>query len=281
MVAGPLTGAYGGRMGWSKLLRWAIVPSLGLAWLGCGGADGASGAEPVTPHGGGAGRAGAATTAGTNAAATAGANAAATAGQGSGGAAVAGGSESVAGGGAGSIAGAGGAAGNVFVVQLGSREACLPRALPVVSVTNEGSQAWQVHCTVTLATLPAAGTACVCDAGQKLTPPSAQLARAIALQAELVGDCGGAGGVACQNLCQCDLEQASGAALAQCQSDISTPIAELPPGFCYVDVELTPSLVTAAVVGSCPDNSPRMLRVLGPTPDPPPLMFLACDNAPL
>ena len=268
-------------MGWSKLAVWALAPSLGMAWLGCGGADAASGHEPVTTpatqSGGGASRAGAAATAGTSAAATAGASAAAMAGHGSGGAAASGGSTSATAGDSSSMAGATGATKNVVVSQLGAREACLPRALPVVDTMRVELEG-QVRCTVTFVTVPAAGAACACDASQKLTPTSAPLARAITLQAEQAGDCGATSGVACQDLCQCDLEQASGDTLSQCQTDLRTPIAEIPPGFCYVDLDLTPSLITAAVVASCPVNSQRMLRVLGPTPDPPPLMFLACEN---
>jgi len=282
-------------MGWSKFAawaRWAVAPSLGLPWLGCGGADAASG--PVTPNGGGASRAGAgataganaaatagtsaAATAGTSAAATAGAGAAAMAGHDSGGAAASGGSETIVEGGSSGMAGAGPASENWFVDELRGREGCLPRTLPVVTDTGGGLEAGQVLCSITLVTVPAAGAACVCDAGQNLTSTSASLARAVAVRAEQDGACGGNSGVACQDLCQCDLEQASGAALSQCQTDIRTPIAELPPGFCYVDLDLTPSLITAAVVGACPQNSQRVLRVLGPAPDPAPPMYLSCHT---
>jgi hypothetical protein len=82
-----------------------------------------------------------------------------------------------------------------------------------------------------------------------------------------------------QNLCACNLAQASGALLEQCQTDSRTPLNAMPPGFCYVDPAVMPSLHSAAIVGSCPDSARRALRIMGPTPpEPAPLLFVACPS---
>jgi hypothetical protein len=47
-------------------------------------------------------------------------------------------------------------------------------------------------------------------------------------------------------------------------------------GFCYLDVTLVPPLGNPALLASCLQSQRRGLRILGPTPTPAPLLFLAC-----
>jgi hypothetical protein len=170
---------------------------------------------------------------------------------------------------------------NVYVDQLGARDGCLPRALPVAQSTDEHFEAGQVRCSLSLVTVLGGDDTCTCDESQNLSPSPSALAHAIAEQAQQSGACGGSSGVDCQRLCACNLGQASGAVLEQCQTNSRTPLNEMPPGFCYVDIDVRPSLATSAIVGACPASSRRTVRIMGPTPDPAPLMFLACDNQPL
>jgi hypothetical protein len=149
--------------------------------------------------------------------------------------------------------------------------------LPVVEMASNGFAAGQVRCQIGLASVLVADGACACDAAQHLKSPAAGLATAFARRAEQSGVCGDVTGVDCQSLCICELEQCSGEALTQCQTD-TTPIAQLPPGFCYVDASLTPPLGNPALVATCPESSRRELRILGPTPEPAPLLFLACSG---
>jgi hypothetical protein len=170
---------------------------------------------------------------------------------------------------------ASGGAVNLFVDQIRGREGCLPRALPVVATPSDGFTAGQVRCQIDEATFPVAPAACSCDYAQHLKPAAASLVKAIASNVAVSGSCDGTSGVDCQSLCVCELEQSSGDALTQCQTD-TTPIAQLPPGFCYLDVTLVPPLGNPALLASCPQSQRRGLRILGPTPTPAPLLFLAC-----
>jgi len=250
--------------------------SLGLMPLGCGGADGGkangSGANAGAASGSG-GNAGAAS----GGAMMAGGSSAAAAGQSSGGTATAAGSAGAgASSGASSTAGSAGVSENVYVDQVYGREGCLPRALPLVEMTDARFEVGQVRCSLSFVTVPAANAVCACDASQNLTPAAAGLAKALVDATRRSG----ASGIACQALCACNLSQASGALLEQCQREPKAPLAEMPPGFCYVDVNAMPSLFSAAIVGSCPVGSERVLRIMGPIPDEPaPLLFLDCSNA--
>jgi hypothetical protein len=180
-------------------------------------------------------------------------------------------------GGAGNGGAAAGGAVNLFVVQLGGREGCLPRQLPVVETASDSFTAGQVRCQIGVVTVLAADAACSCDSAQHLKPAAASLVRAIASSAAQSGTCDAMSGVDCQSLCVCELEQCSGDALTQCQTD-TTPISELPPGFCYLDVTLVPPLGNPALLASCLQSQRRGLRILGPTPTPAPLMFLGCSG---
>jgi hypothetical protein len=164
---------------------------------------------------------------------------------------------------------------NYYVDELRGREGCLPRALPVADSDADGFEAGQARCQIDFAMPLAADAACSCDSAEHQKPAAANLLQVITNHLKQNGTCGGVNGVDCQNLCICELEQSRGEALAQCQTD-TTPIAQLPPGFCYVDVTLEPPLGNPALVASCPQDSRRGLRILGPTPEPAPFMFISC-----
>jgi hypothetical protein len=169
---------------------------------------------------------------------------------------------------------------NYYVDELRRREGCLPRPLPVADSDADGFEVGQARCQIDFATPLAADAACSCDSAEHQKPAAANLLEVITSYLELNGTCGGVNGADCQNLCVCELEQSRGEALAQCQND-PTPIAQLPPGFCYVDVTVEPPLGNPALVASCPKDSRRELRILGPTAEPAPLMFVTCSGAPL
>lgn len=243
-------------MGWTKLVLGAACLGLALAPIGCGGAEQSAGNDAT---------AGAAMSGG-------GSSGAATAGHGSGGTATSGGSASSSAGMGATSSAAGGPA-NIFVDGLRGREGCLPRPLPVASA-GDGLEAGQVRCAVGIVTF--APSDCACDATQKLEPASLTFAAAIANNMKTSGVCGGTTGVDCSRVCACELVQCSGAALTQCQTD-TTPIGQLPPGFCYVDAVAVPPLGDPALVATCPADLRRELRILGPAPaEPAPLMYLGC-----
>ena len=244
-------------MGWTK----SAIGTAGLVWAlalaGCGGADGPAGRGN---------EAGAATS-------SAGSSAAGTAGRGSGGTATLGGDANGSAG-AGATSSAAGGPPHIFVDELRGREGCLPRSLPVATTVSDGLEAGQVRCAIGFVTFPNQG--CACAATQNLQPASVNFAQAIASNVTNGGRCGGATGVDCSRICACELVQCSGAALTQCQTD-ATPIAQLPAGFCYVDAATVPPLGDPSLVASCPTDSRRELRILGPAPaEPAPWMYVGC-----
>lgn len=263
-----------GRMGWSKSAAWcAAAAGVVLGAAACGGTDESSGSESkagagVSTSGGASGSA-----SGSHAGGTA-------AGQSEGGTKSGGGAGYGTGAGQ-SAGGAAGVSGNVYVDMLRGREGCLPRELAAVETVGGGYEVGQVHCGLTEVVVPASGAACACDASQNLVPTPASVFTVIKRNAAASGLCGGAGGPSCNDLCACDLLQSAGAALTQCQTDATTPITEMPPGFCYVDATVTPPLGNAALVASCPASSRRELRILGPVAEPAPTVFVACAGASL
>ncbi len=180
-----------------------------------------------------------------------------------------------------SAGGVAGAPGNVSIVELRGREGCLPRGLPVVETAGDGVEVGQVRCHITEVRAPGAGAACACDMSQNLVAAPSNIVDKIRTNAESSGICGGASSVSCATLCACDLLQSTGAALTECQTDATLSIAEMPPGFCYVDVTLTPPLGNAALVATCPASSRRELRILGPVGQPAPFLFLSCVSSTL
>jgi hypothetical protein len=255
-----------GRSTFADCGAWLLV-GVAIAGAGCGETDAAS------TH----------TNAGAAAIAVAGAGAGPTPAMSSGGAAAAGdasGGSAPANGGASMDGSPGPTTVNFYVDQLRGREGCLPRPLPVADSDADGFEVGQARCQIAFATPLAADAACSCDSAEHLKPAAANLLELITSYLELNGACGGVDGANCQNLCACELEQSRGEALAQCQTD-PTPIAQLPPGFCYVDMSVEPPLGNPALVASCPKDSRRELRILGPTAEPAPLTFVTCSGATL
>jgi hypothetical protein len=192
----------------------------------------------------------------------------------------------VTGGVAGASGGAGGSGGappaKLEILALySSREACLPPSAPVLE-TPEGLRDRQVPCWLAIVTSLKLGAACACDASQNLKPPPPEMAQIVLSEIEARGHCDGqVFGLDCINRCVCELPQHSGAALTQCQNDISTPITEMPGGFCYVDAILEPPLGNPALVQGCPGVWKHELRVVGPAPpEPVPTMWLGCTVQP-
>ncbi|MES1182220.1 MAG: hypothetical protein ABUL60_00320 [Myxococcales bacterium] len=270
-------------MGWSRLASGSLAVVLGALFTceGCGGSDSstpsAAGAGASATSGGSSGASAGssgASAGSSGASAGSGGSALSAAGHASGGSAVEGGV------GAGGSSGEGGPETiNIYVDQVRGREGCLPRPLPVVEAAADGFEAGQVHCQLAVVAEPGAGGACTCAAADHLKAASASLEAAVLKQAQATGSCGGDSGLDCQSLCVCELEQCSGAALTQCQTD-ATPVADLPPGFCYVDATVVPPVGSATLVASCPQSSRRELRILGPVPDPAPLLFVGCFGLP-
>lgn len=178
-------------------------------------------------------------------------------------------------------AGAAPTSANVFVDQIRGREGCLPRPLQVVETAGGGLEPGQTRCSLTVVVAPAPGAACACDASQHLVLTAPAVDKEVRIKEEQTGSCGGASGVSCEGLCLCDLQQSTGAALTQCQTDAETPSTELPPGFCLIDATLTPPVGNPALVSTCPANSRRELRILGPLLEPDPVRYLACAGASL
>jgi hypothetical protein len=175
--------------------------------------------------------------------------------------------------GVGAMPSAAGGPSNIFVDELRGREGCLPRSLPIATA-SDGLEAGQVRCAIGFVTFPDQG--CACAATQNLKPASVNFTQAIANSMSDGGLCGGTTSVDCARMCACELVQCSGAALTQCQTD-ATPVAQLRPGFCYVDAATVPPLGDPALVATCSTNSRRELRILGPAPDEPaPLTYLGC-----
>jgi hypothetical protein len=257
---------------------WALV-ALAIASASCGETE----ASPTPTNAGGAAIAAAGAGAGAGAGAeqtpTTSRGGAAATGDASGGSALANGGGSVpANGGAGMGGSAKPTTVNLYFDELRGREGCLPRPLPVADSAADGFEAGQARCQIDLATLLAVDSACSCDSAEHLKPAASNVRKIITSHLEQNGTCGGVNGVDCQNLCVCELEQSRGEALAQCQTD-ATPIAQLPPGFCYVDATVEPPLGNPALVASCPQDSRRELRILGPTPQPTPFMFVGCTSS--
>jgi hypothetical protein len=273
-VAPFVAEAYLPSMGWSRLPNGSLAVVLG-ALFACGGCGGSDSSTPSAASAGASTTSGGASAGSGGTPAGSGGSALSSAGHASGGSAVEGGVSAGGGLGEGGVETI-----NIYVDQVRGREGCLPRPLPVVEAAADGFEAGQVHCQLAVAAAPSAGSGCTCDAADHLKIASASLAQAVLTRAQDGGSCGGAsGGLDCQSLCVCELEQSSGAALTQCQTD-ATPVADLPPGFCYVDATVVPPVGSAALVASCPQSSRRELRILGPVPDPAPLLFVGCLGVP-
>jgi hypothetical protein len=145
---------------------------------------------------------------------------------------------------------------NIFVDELLGE--CLPRSLFV----TDGS----VPCRVAEATR----AACTCEAALGRVATTSDFAENVRTKLRQLGECDGATGIACADLCISEVVQLAGDDLVRCQNDLS---ATGPPGFCYVDPAA--GVGDASVVADCPADSPRKLRVLGEL-DASARLFIGC-----
>jgi len=75
--------------------------------------------------------------------------------------------------------------------------------------------------------------------------------------------------------CFCALTQTSGAALADCQDDVTT--SGTTDGWCYIDASKSPSIGNPSIVAACPTGSKREIRFVGQgAPLPGATVFLSC-----
>jgi hypothetical protein len=76
--------------------------------------------------------------------------------------------------------------------------------------------------------------------------------------------------------CFCEIDQASGAALPDCQEN--AVVAPSTNGWCYVDDTVTPAVGNPALVASCPATDKRLVRFVGGgAPDAGATVFISCQ----
>ncbi len=76
--------------------------------------------------------------------------------------------------------------------------------------------------------------------------------------------------------CFCEVPQASGAALKDCQDDVT--VQSTTNGWCYVDATASPAVGNPALVASCPSSERRQVRFVGTgAPDSNATLFVACQ----
>jgi len=86
------------------------------------------------------------------------------------------------------------------------------------------------------------------------------------------GDCdAGAGSPACEDLCQCEILQASGAAADACQTELEPPESF---GYCIVDPEQDQG--NTELLSDCPPSRDKLLRFDASVPAPNTALHLAC-----
>jgi hypothetical protein len=104
--------------------------------------------------------------------------------------------------------------------------------------------------------------ACSCSATQGLSAVSDEAKQPVLDQLAAVGYCGP--GMACENLCLCELQQLSGADLQSCQTAAQAPDV---PGFCYLNAVPgeTPA-GDAELAAECVGSAPRRIRFSGGAP---------------
>ncbi len=133
--------------------------------------------------------------------------------------------------------------------------ACFPKAL-----TPDASG--QVACTIVAASK---SSACSCDAPGRAAIPASDAAIVAAIKQDPLG-------LADQWNCFCEIPQASGAALKDCQTDPTLQAST--NGWCYVDAMTG----DPALVASCPSAEPQRLRFAGAgAPAPGETTFLDCQ----
>jgi hypothetical protein len=112
-----------------------------------------------------------------------------------------------------------------------------------------------------IVTASAAG-ACSCDPAQGLSVPPAEIKQALLDELESVGHCGG--GISCESLCLCELQQLQDADLVACQTAAEPPNV---PGFCYLNA--VPGEAHAGdpeLASDCVGVAPRRIRFSGGAP---------------
>jgi hypothetical protein len=106
------------------------------------------------------------------------------------------------------------------------------------------------------------GGACACDAAQGLTPAPASAVAPVLEQLAAVGYCGP--GMACDDLCLCELQQLQGDQLEACQT---APEPADAPGFCYLNaVPGEAPAGDAELAADCVGAAPRRIRFSGGAP---------------
>jgi hypothetical protein len=151
-----------------------------------------------------------------------------------------------------------GSVGPVLFVDEVPANTCLPRAL---NASADGS----TPCTMVEVRVVDAGGRCgACEAGTGRGPATAHVARAVEDWLESREFCGPTTGRNCSapstaaaGHCQCELRQLSGDDGAACRSEPAPAVS----GWCYVHPDR--GLGDPALVASCTQRSPGMLRVVG------------------
>jgi hypothetical protein len=141
---------------------------------------------------------------------------------------------------------------------------CLPRPLEVAA---NG----EVPCVVVEARLPETPGACgSCDDNQALpgrkTIASPAIVPEVHTQLAEGGFCGQAGKPACTDYCMCEIQQYTGDALRNCQTDRAEPTN--PKGYCYVE--------SGELLAKCPASQPQLLRFATDVPQKGAVAFIAC-----
>ncbi len=120
---------------------------------------------------------------------------------------------------------------------------------------------------------------CDCEAVPGRSTPAEEIRPAVIQNLSETGQCGGAGGQPCADLCLCEINQLTGPELDQCQN------VEVPGGivgYCYVDA--TQEIGNPALVEKCPATQKRILRFVDPASETPrkgAVTFIACIGATL
>ena len=138
--------------------------------------------------------------------------------------------------------------------EQGQPSKCLPEALPLDASGKPSAKVFTSR----------RGAACDCaESGLATTGP--EISRALRFEALDAGFCrapgsalNGTATVACEDLCACEILQATGDDLAQCQSEPDASGA----GWCYVSE--TGGAAERALLADCPDRHPQQrIRFLG------------------
>lgn len=88
--------------------------------------------------------------------------------------------------------------------------------------------------------------------------------------------CGSPGGVACSDVCLCELPQATGDDLVSCQNDLET---DLPAGYCYINAQ--PGELNVGdrrLVQRCNSDTRRLLRFVGGAPARGGQVLMSCEE---